>query len=205
MSDKGYCGGSNNENILPCIFSITKASDFLKIEKVLRFVLQCHGPTCSFLQSADYVDIKIAVIHAIQGRKCDDKPLVCKNIHIPNSSIVLYLLDDHKTIILKDKYSQYSEDTKKGGKFQEKDLKCENDDDDIQRCKRKRTTILNKECMEICDDDDEDDSEDDDYSVGKKSKKSKKTNKGSKLSMLEEKFIYAKTNRLYVGNNDHDN
>jgi hypothetical protein len=203
MSDKG-CGGSSSENILPCIFSITKASDFLKIEKVLRFVLQCHGPACSFLQSADYVDIKIAVIHAIQGRKCDDKPLLCKNIHIPNSSIVLYLLDDHRTIILKDKYSQYSEDIKKGGNFQEKDLKCQNDGDDIRSCKRKRTAILKKQdSMEIGDDED-DDSEDDDYSVGKKSKKSKKPNNDSKLSVLEEKFIYAKTNnRLYMGNSDH--
>ena len=199
MSDKGC--GSNDENILtlPRIFSITKASDFLKIEKVLRFVLQCHGPTCSFLQSADYVDIRIAAIHAIHGIKCTDKPLLCKNIHIPNSSLVLYLLDDHKTIILKDKYSLYNDDPgiKRGGKFQEKDVKCENNDDDIQPCKRKRTAILKNDYVEVGDH--EDDSDDDDYNINKKSKKSRKPNKDSQLSALEEKFIYEKTNRFVSG------
>ena len=40
--------------------------------------------------------------------------------------------------------------TQKGGNFQEKDLKCQNDGDDIRSCKRKRTAILkNQDSMEI--------------------------------------------------------
>ncbi len=91
----------NGNNTLPYMICLKSSGDFLKLEKFLRHQLQCQGPTCSFLQSADYAAVKIAVTHALRGRISVDiavPQIVC----IPNSSLILCLMDNHTTIMIRE-------------------------------------------------------------------------------------------------------
>jgi hypothetical protein len=129
----------------PFSITLTKMGDFLKLEKVLRYLLQCQGKTCSFLQSADYVSIKLAATHALRG--CIDKNPPPKIVYIPQSTLMIHLLDDKSTIIIREqalcgliKPSSSAPSTKKR-KLRATKSTVQNDDDDdelINHCEDDR-------------------------------------------------------------------
>ena len=92
----GGGGGGGSSLTLPYLICLKTSGDFLKLEKFLRHQLQCQGSTCSFLQSADYAAVKIAVTHTFHGRVSvgiSVPQIVC----IPNSSLILCLMDNHNS------------------------------------------------------------------------------------------------------------
>jgi hypothetical protein len=74
--------------------------DFLRLEKVLRHLLQCQGPTCSFLQSADYVLLKLAATYALRGSVDTTPPP--KPVYIPQSTLSIHLMEDKHTIVIRE-------------------------------------------------------------------------------------------------------
>ena len=97
----GGGGGGGSSLTLPYLICLKTSGDFLKLEKFLRHQLQCQGSTCSFLQSADYAAVKIAVTHTFHGRVSvgiSVPQIVC----IPNSSLILCLMDNHSTIMVRE-------------------------------------------------------------------------------------------------------
>ena len=87
---------------LPYFICIRSLGDFLKLEKFLRRQLQCQGTTCSFLQSADYAAVKIAATHALRGTRVSGDIEVPQIVCIPNSSLILCLVDNHSTIMIRE-------------------------------------------------------------------------------------------------------
>ena len=51
---------------VPYFLEIKQASDILILEKDICSLLQCTGRTCAFFQSADYVALKISIMHALR-------------------------------------------------------------------------------------------------------------------------------------------
>jgi hypothetical protein len=52
----------------PCTVQIASYADLLVLERVIRELLQCQGPTCSFLQSAEYKRLKFTITRAMARR-----------------------------------------------------------------------------------------------------------------------------------------
>jgi hypothetical protein len=104
------CDGCVN---IPYTVDLKQVGDFLKLEKILRHQLQCQGSSCSFLQSAEYAAVKIAAMHAWQGRGLVDIA-VPQIICIPNSSLMLHVMDSHTTIIIREQlFSTCGKETSK--------------------------------------------------------------------------------------------
>jgi hypothetical protein len=127
-----------SEITTPFTITLTQMGDFLRLEKVLRHLLQCHGTTCSFLQSADYVSIKIAAAHALRGSLGLIYPPT--TVYIPQSKLIMSLTDNNTTIVVREsdlepiKTSQIVPKTKKRkckhGDSEKKE--AENDEEDKQ-------------------------------------------------------------------------
>jgi len=101
------CYTSQNQNMesaqcitTPYTITLTKMEDFLRLEKVLRHLLQCQGPTCSFLQSADYVLLKLAATYALRGSVDTTPPP--KPVYIPQSTLSIHLMEDKHTIVIRE-------------------------------------------------------------------------------------------------------
>ena len=83
---------------VPYFLNITKTSDILILEKDICTLMQCPGRTCTFFQSADYMTLKIAIMHSIQSKlhavSPADETLCCGDdggvIHIPGSTLTLF-------------------------------------------------------------------------------------------------------------------
>jgi len=85
----------------PYTVVVRQASDFLKLENAIRYLLKCKGPTCSFFHSAEYAAIKIAAMHSAMGNppvKNMDIPSV---VYITGSPYVLHInKENYKTIVV---------------------------------------------------------------------------------------------------------
>ena len=109
----------------PCTIALSSYSDLLVLERVIRELLQCQGPTCSFLQSAEYKRLKFTITRALTrpNRRCsaeeggsggddDDNDAnndAKKTIHIPHSQLVMYVSRDCTTVLIQSKASVYLE------------------------------------------------------------------------------------------------
>lgn len=90
----------------PCSLTIETQSDFLALEKRIRFILGCDGSYCSFLQSADYMNLKFMIQRTILSKLTpsliNTNDIIQRVFHIPKTNFVLCLLDNNKTIIIRD-------------------------------------------------------------------------------------------------------
>ena len=120
----------------PCTVALTSYTDLLTLERVIRERLQCHGPMCSFLQSAEYKRMKFAITRALARRTAAAVSSLCSStghdnndiarklaageaeedndetevelpIHIPNSQLIIYMSDDCTTVLIQSKASVY--------------------------------------------------------------------------------------------------
>lgn len=80
--------------MIPFSFTIKNLNDILVLEKKIRLILQCEGSFCSFLQSVPYKHLKF-----ILQSKHYEGPVESRMFRIPNSSFVLCLMDNNKTVI----------------------------------------------------------------------------------------------------------
>jgi len=126
-------GGSddNNNNNLPYFISIQRLGDFLKLEKFLRRQLKCQGSTCSFLQSADYAAVKIAVMHALRGAKVSADFAVSQIVCIPKSSLILCLADNHTSIMIREQEMSVSRVTSSSTPIKKKRKSMADDVDEV--------------------------------------------------------------------------
>jgi len=73
--------------------TITKASDFLRLEHVIRQLLQCSSRTCSFFQSAAYIQLRLTILRG-------SAPPAAQRLPIATSPFMLELLDDGCTLTI---------------------------------------------------------------------------------------------------------
>ena len=86
----------NNIIRLPYMIYISKPSDFLELESILRKLLQCHGNTCTFLQSAEYTALRHVVL--LQRQSINDNNTMTV-LYIPKTNFYLKLLDCNVIIV----------------------------------------------------------------------------------------------------------
>jgi hypothetical protein len=123
---------------LPYLICLKNTGDFLKLEKFLRHQLQCQGSTCSFLQSAEYAAIKIAATHALRGRVSFDiavPQIVC----IPSSSLLLCLIENHTTIMVREQVTLTPKTVTTSGKKKRRCRTDEEEEDEIEVCEADTT------------------------------------------------------------------
>jgi len=90
----------------PFSFVIEDNKDFLKFEKIMRDMLGCDGFYCAFFQSAEYINLKHVVrMHSVQSKikaRSEEKECCSLVVPIPKTSIIIILLSDRKTLVIRD-------------------------------------------------------------------------------------------------------
>lgn len=85
----------------PYTVVVRQASDFLKLENAIRYLLKCKGPTCSFFHSAEYAAIKIAAMHSAMGNPSVKNMDIPSVVYITGSPYVLHInKENYKTIVV---------------------------------------------------------------------------------------------------------
>ena len=78
--------------------TVTHKNDFLVFENALRKLLSCQTRACAFFQSTPYVMLKLDILAFLAG----GQPRPPSALHaIPNSPLLLLLLDDGCTLMVK--------------------------------------------------------------------------------------------------------
>lgn len=92
----------------PFSFTVETSRDFLTFEKKIREFLGCDGLYCSFFQSAEYINLKNVVRMALlqTNHEASSARLHTNNesvvIPIPRTSLIITLLHDCQTLMIKD-------------------------------------------------------------------------------------------------------
>ena len=177
----------------PYTVVVRQASDFLKLENAIRYLLKCKGPTCSFFHSAEYAAIKIAAMHSAMGNPSVKNMDIPSVVYITGSPYVLHInKENYKTIVVSfihdldrrggcgkcisskkaaSKKRKWKNDNAKDD--DDGDAAADNDnDDEDENCEEKEAFFNGKDDM-----------------VGKMASECRL----QKLSALETKFLYAKT------------
>ena len=76
--------------------TITKRNDFMTLETAVHRLLGCQSSSCTFFQTAAYIDLKLSVCAFVLSAAAQPPPLV---LSIP--PFLLSLLDDGCTILVK--------------------------------------------------------------------------------------------------------
>ena len=84
-----------------CLFSITikKRTDFLVLENIVRELLRCDSMSCSFFQSAAYIQLRLAISAYALQKPAAPPPAACILV-ICNSPFMLALSDDGCTLLV---------------------------------------------------------------------------------------------------------